>query len=257
MSSIPNRATSSAGSPCGRDVLLEGALHGVDDLAPAAVADRHVHLEAAASCRGGGGLLEHPGAGAGQHVERADRPDLPVPALGGDVPDGLLDDLDQRAELFGGAAQVVVGEHEEGHVLDPGSRAPAQERGHLGTARPVALPDVRVPGLPGPAPVAVDHDPHVLGARQAHQTGGEPTLVHRFDRPHGGTGEAASWTHSITGPPTPEDRVHGPGRSCPDPAEAPDASGAGPHNGPSPPSGSVTGRSLTRAASTSGASPSL
>ena len=107
------------------------------------------------------GLLEdglHPG---GQEVGRADVVHAPA-AVGGEGTDDVLDDAEQRDELFLRAVEVVRRQQPEGDDLDVGLGAPAEEFLDLVGPGPVSLGGGTARRL-RPAPVAVHDDPDVLG----------------------------------------------------------------------------------------------
>ena len=99
----------------------------------------------------------------GQQVERADDAQPPPAAGPAQLVDDITDDLQQRLQLVGRAAQVVGGEQEQRDDLDARLVAPAEQVRDLGRADPVPVVDVDEAGVAGPAAVAVQHQRDVPG----------------------------------------------------------------------------------------------
>lgn len=100
-------------------LLDEQRAHRISDLTPTSIPNRDVHNQAGCVGCGLTGIFQDAGGLVGQQVEGADG--LDVPAVGGELADGVLDDRQQRVQLRGGAVQVVGGQQPERDVLDAAS----------------------------------------------------------------------------------------------------------------------------------------
>jgi hypothetical protein len=153
----------------------------VGDLAPAAVADRDVDLQARLAVGALlGGFQRVRGAG-GQQVQRADHLQPPRAGDRGQAVHHVLDDLQQRVQLGRRAGQVVGGQQPQGDHVDAGVPAPGQQVHDAVGAHPVAVVDVLEAGLAGPPAVPVQDHPDVPGHRSAGQLAQQPPLVQRVD----------------------------------------------------------------------------
>lgn len=121
------------------------------------------------------GLLEHRLRPGGQDVEVADVVDAPA-AVRGEAPHGVLDDVEQRAQLDLGPVQVVGGQHPQGDDLDVRLGAPAEHLGDLVGSGLVALLR-RTSGRLRPTTVAVQDDADVLGRRVMVEAAFHPACV--------------------------------------------------------------------------------
>ena len=140
-------------------VLDQQAAHRVRDLAPPAVTDGHVDNQAGIVDGRLGSVLQNMRGAIGQQVKRAHR--VHVPALVDETVHRVLNDGEQRAELLVLAPEVVGRQQPEGHHLDACLPAPLNQLEDLVRALTVPLADVGVSRGPGPAPVAIENDPHV------------------------------------------------------------------------------------------------
>ena len=174
-------------------MLGEQGADGVGDLLPSAVADGEVHRGARPVAGVLLRLLEDGDRLRRQDLRRAHRPHLPPASRAGQVDGDVLDDLQQRAELALGPAQVVRGEHEQRDHRDARVVAPAQQVDDLVGTAPVPVGDVLQADGPRPAPVAVHDHADVAGDVGALERAGQAPFVdhgeHIADllaRPHGG-----------------------------------------------------------------------
>jgi hypothetical protein len=142
----------------GRLVVQQRA-HRVGDLAPAAVADRDVHVQAGHVRGAGGRVLERPRGVRGQQVQRTDRVHAPAAGVR-DVVDQPLDDREQRRQLGRRPVEVVGGQQPQRDDLDTDLVAPAEDLLDLVGAGPPAA-RLRSAGRLRPPAVAVEDDPDV------------------------------------------------------------------------------------------------
>src|SRR5690606_27604295 len=159
-----------AGAPA--RLLDEQRAHRISDLTPTSIPNRDVHNQAGSAGCGLTRVFQDTGGLIGQEVEGADG--LDVPAVGGELADGVLDDLQQRFELAGGPVQVVGGQQPQRDDLDPRLRAPRQQLGDLLGAALVPGVDVGQPHRPGPTPVPVQYHADVPGDDVGRQVGLDP-----------------------------------------------------------------------------------
>jgi hypothetical protein len=163
----------------GRGVLVEQGTDGVGDLAAPAVADGDVHEQPVGVAGGLLGGLEPCGRGRRQQVECAHRVHPPVP-LGRERVDRALDDREEVLQLLRGpAGQVVAREQPQRDHLDADLLAPAEHRTDVVGAGLVAVSGPQAHRL-GPAAVAVEHHPDVLGRVVGHPAQ-DPCLVDGVD----------------------------------------------------------------------------
>ncbi|EGJ75002.1 putative oxidoreductase [Streptomyces sp. Tu6071] len=155
-------------------VVEEGA-DGVGDLLATAVADRDIDQYPGVARGHGFRLFESGARVVGQDVEGADVVDAPA-AVGGEGPDGVLDDAEEGDEFGLGAVEVVRGEHPQRHDLDVRLGAPAEELLDLLGARAVALRRGAAGGA-GPAAIAVEDEADVLGDLRVVEAPSHPPCV--------------------------------------------------------------------------------
>ena len=88
----------------------------------------------------------------------------------------MLDDRQQRGQLFGGAVEVVGRQQPERDHLDAGLLTPFQQWRDVVGARLVSLGGVGAVGL-SPSAVAIEHDTDVARQRLLAQGRSKSTLV--------------------------------------------------------------------------------
>src|SRR5215470_19601877 len=107
-------------------MFLQQRTDRISDLATAAVADRHVYEQAGIVGGGLPGVLEYLGHLGRQQVECAHW--LDPPALSHELPDRVLDDLEQWFELLlRPCDEIVGGEQPQGNDLDARLLAPLKQ----------------------------------------------------------------------------------------------------------------------------------
>ena len=157
-----------------RGVLLQQRADGVRDLAPAAVADRDVDVQAL-DVPGrllvllAGDAPSPPAAGRGHP-----RGHPPAPR-GGEPAHDVLDDPSRSASSVCGRVRLSVESSQRVTRSTPASsHHPRKSRIR---SAPTRCPSRSGPRGPGPPAVAVEDDPHVTGHRGPRQRGGKSALV--------------------------------------------------------------------------------
>lgn len=164
-------------------MLADDAADGIHDLAPAAVRDREVDVQTRVPGRPFLRGAQRARQIRGQHLGAAHVLDTPVGFVGDRVGE-LGDDLDEIGELFRVALGEIVGRQEvERHDADAEIVTPSKELPHLRGARAVSVGDRRVPGLPGPPAIAVDHHRDMMRHRLGCESPSETRTVETVEQP--------------------------------------------------------------------------
>ena len=98
-----------------------------------------------------------------------------------DIIGDVTDDVAEQVDLVLRPLEVLRAQQPHGDGVHPELVTPVDDLDELLRADAVPVGDVGEPALPGPPPVAVAHDRHVLGHGQATETPGEPGFVERVD----------------------------------------------------------------------------